>query len=78
MKDRELERLSNHLMAAEENTAPNCRVYNTDDADVDMESYCRQVDTPAKRKSKLGWLIAILLAAAAALYVYWGGVLPWN
>lgn len=78
VKDRELKRLHNHLMATEENTAPNCRVYNGDPADVDLEQYAQQVDTPAKRGSKLGLLVVILLAVAAALYIYWGGVLLWN
>lgn len=78
MKDRELERLNNHLMAVEDNTAPGCRVYNSDAADVDLEKYSRQVDTPPKRRHKLGWLIVIFLAAAAAVYFYLGGMLPWN
>lgn len=78
MEDRELKRLSNHLMAAEENTAPKCRVYNGDTADVDIEAYARQVDTPIKRRGSWGWLIVLLLLAAAAGYILWGGVLPWK
>ena len=77
MKDRKLNRLQNHLMAAEENTAPKCRVYNGDSADVDMEQYCRQVDAPAKRRVGFGWLL-LLLAAAAVAYLLLGGGLPWN
>lgn len=79
MEDREFQKLQNHLMAAEENTEPKCRVYNTDRADVDMEAYARQVDTPLKHRGGLAWLLIILLAlAGAAAYILLGGKLPWN
>ena len=79
MKDREIKKLENHLMAAEENTAPKCRVYNGDRSDVDMDDYIRQVDEPLKHRGKAGWLLLLLLVLAGiALYFWWGGKLPWN
>lgn len=79
MDDRELKRLHNHLMAAEENTAPKCRVSNGDRLDVDLAEFARQVDTPPKRSRHWGWLVLVLLALAGiTAYILLGGELPWN
>lgn len=78
MEDRQLKRLNNHLMAAEENTAPKCRVYNTDATDVDLEDYAQQVDTPVKRAHGGFWLFLLAAAVIAAVYLLLGGELPWN
>ena len=78
MKDRQLKRLNNHLMAAEENTAPKCRVYNTDATDVDLENYAQQVDTPARRPHRGFWLFLFAVAVIAAVYLLLGGNLPWK
>ena len=77
MKDRQLKRLNNHLMAAEENTAPKCRVYNSDATDVDLYDYSGQVDTPAKHR-RGGFRFLLLAAVIAVLYLLLGGDLPWN
>ena len=78
MEDRQLKRLNNHLMAAEENTAPKCRVYNTDATDVDLEDYAGQVDTPVRRPHRGFWIFLLAVAVIVAVYFLSGGKLLWN
>ena len=77
MKNRDIRKLENHLMAAEENTSPKCRVYNRDHVDVDLEDFALQVDTPLKKRFHWGWLFLLIMAAAVLWYVT-GGKFPWN
>ena len=78
MEDRQTKRLQNHLLAAEENTAPKCRVYNTDATDVDLEDYAQQVDTPVRRRKGGFWIALLAAAVIGAAYLLLGGKLPWN
>lgn len=77
-RDRELERLQNHLLADECRETAGAEAYNTDSVDVDLEKYSQKA---YGRKSGCGiWLVILLLTGATGVFLYlvWGGRLPWN
>ena len=77
-RDEELQRLENHLLAAEQCQVSSARVSNRDKTDVNFKKYVKAVEGK-KRKGGI-WVLIILLATALALFLYlvWGGKLPWN
>lgn len=78
-RDQALRRLQNYMDAEEEETLRSARVYNSDTSDVDLDRYSQEVCQPPRKRSCLGALILLLLAATAVfLYLAWGGKLPWN
>lgn len=73
-QDEELQRLENHLAAADAMQAESAKAYNRDPADVDLERYSRRV----RGRSRAGcfvWALIILILAALAVFLYqlWGG-----
>ena len=78
-RDQALRRLQNYMDAEEEETLRSAHVYNSDTSDVDLDRYSQEVCQPPRKRSCLGVLILLLLAATAVfLYLAWGGKLPWN
>lgn len=78
-RDQALQRLQNYMDAEEEETLRSAHVYNSDTSDVDLDRYSQEVCQPPRKRSCLGVLILLLLAATAVfLYLAWGGKLPWN
>ena len=73
-QDKELERLENHLAAAESMQADSAKVYNTDSADVNLDRYSRKVQGKS-RKGCLAWLMILLILAGLGIFLYqlWGG-----
>lgn len=73
-QDEELQRLENHLAAADAMQVDSAKAYNRDPADVNMERYSRRV----RGRSKAGcliWTVILLILAALAVFLYqlWGG-----
>lgn len=78
-RKRDLNRLENHLLAEEGQAEVSARVYNADHTDVDMQRYTESVCELPRKRSCLGFVILLLLAATAIfLYLAWGGSLPWS
>lgn len=73
-QDKELERLENHLAAAESMQTDSAKVYNTDSADVNLDRYSRKVQGKS-RKGCLAWLMILLILAGLGIFLYqlWGG-----
>ena len=66
-----------------ESYAANCRAYNSDTTDTDLDRYSEEVQQGADRKT--GWLavgmliLTVLILAIAAYFVAkQGGYLPWK
>lgn len=73
-QDKELQRLENHLAAAEAHQVDSAKVYNQDSVDVNLDRYSRRVR--GRRKGGcLIWSVIILLLAALTVFLYqlWGG-----
>ena len=73
-QDQELERLENHMAAADSQQADSARIYNRDSADVDLEQYSRRVQGRSKAGC-LTWAFILLILAVLAVFLYqlWGG-----
>ena len=73
-QDKELERLENHLAAADARQVDSAKVYNQDSVDVNLERYSRRVQG-RKKGGCLIWSLIFLILAALALFLYqlWGG-----
>lgn len=68
-QEKELERLENHLAAADACQVDSAVVYNRDSADVDLEKYSRRV----RGGSKAGcivWAVIVLILAVLAVFLY--------
>lgn len=68
-QDRELERLENHLAAADAHQVDSAKVYNRDSADVDLDRYSRRVRGHS-RAGCLIWSFILLLLAVLAVFLY--------
>ncbi len=73
-QDKELQRLQNHLAAADAKQADSAKVYNSDSTDVNLDRYSRKVQGKS-RKGCLAWFMILLILAALAIFLYqlWGG-----
>lgn len=77
-KEKDLDRLQNHLFAQEAGEKHTAHVYNADHTDVDLEEYTRDVCEKPRRGSCLGViLVGLFVATAIFLYLAWGGF-PWK
>lgn len=68
-RDKELERLENHLAAMDEMQVDSAKVYNRDSADVDLEKYSQRV-LGRKRGGCLVWTVILLILAVLAVFIY--------
>lgn len=68
-RNRELERLENHLMAEDARQVESAEAYNRDDTDLNLERYSRKV-YGKKRGGCLVYGIILILLAALALFLY--------
>lgn len=73
-QNKELERLENHLAAADARQVDSAKVYNPDSSDVDLDKYARRV-RGRNNGGCLTWLIIFLIIAVLAVFLYqlWGG-----
>ena len=68
-RNRELERLENHLMAEDARQVESAEAYNRDDTDLNLDRYSRKV-YGKKRGGCLVYGIILILLAALALFLY--------
>lgn len=65
----ELQRLENHLAAADARQVDSAKAYNRDSADVDLDKYAQRVQG-RKKSGCLTWLLIFLILAALGVFLY--------